>query len=172
MGIARFEKVSYARFAESWKELSPLLTEEEIKRAYEQLRLPVRATAGSAGYDFFAPMDLRIPAQTEIKIATGIRAWMDPHYVLMLFPRSGLGFKYRLQLNNTVGIIDSDYYGADNEGHIMCRLFNDSRAGRDLVISEGEGMLQGVFVPFGITDDDEADGVRTGGFGSTTKKKV
>ena len=117
-------------------------------------------------------MDLRIPAQTEIKIATGIRAWMDPHYVLMLFPRSGLGFKYRLQLNNTVGIIDSDYYGAANEGHIMCRLFNDSRAGRDLVISEGEGMLQGVFVPFGITDDDEADGVRTGGFGSTTKKKV
>lgn len=171
MGIARFEKVSLSQFAESWKKISPSLTDEEIKQMYERLHLPQRATIGSAGYDFFAPMDLCIPAQSEVRIATGIRAWMDPHYVLMLFPRSGLGFKYRLQLNNTVGIIDSDYYGAANEGHIMCRLFNDSREGKDLVIPSGEGMLQGVFVPFGIVGDDAADGVRTGGFGSTTKKE-
>ena len=94
---------------------------------------------------------------------------MADDYVLMLFPRSGLGFKYRLQMNNTVGIIDSDYYYADNEGHIFCKLTNDTNENKTVEIASGQGMLQGIFVSFGITVDDEVDAVRTGGFGSTTK---
>lgn len=168
----KFEKVSYTQFAQDWKKVDPSLSEDALAAMYEVLLLPKRATAGSAGYDFFAPKDLLIPAQSEKLIPTGIRVRMDPRFVLLLFPRSGLGFKYRFQLNNTVGVIDSDYYGAENEGHILCRMFNDSRTGRDLHLAAGEGMLQGIFLPFGLTEDDQAEGVRTGGFGSTTGKET
>ncbi len=94
---------------------------------------------------------------------------MEEGWVLQLFPRSGLGFKFRLQLNNTVGIIDSDYFDSDNEGHIFARITNDSNEGKTLQVEAGTGFLQGIFLPFGITVDDEADGIRNGGFGSTTK---
>ena len=168
---AAFEKVSYDRFAADWEKNFPGTAPEEIARIYAGLRLPRRATAGSAGYDICAPVDIEIAPGQEILIPTGLRVRMREDYVLMLFPRSGLGFKYRLQMNNTVGIIDSDYYGADNEGHIFCKLTNDSRQGKTVLIREGDGMVQGIFVPFGITEDDEADGVRTGGFGSTTESE-
>lgn len=90
--------------------------------------------------------------------------------MLQLFPRSGLGFKYRMQLNNTVGIIDSDYFYSDNEGHIFAKITNDSNEGKALEVAAGSGFMQGIFLQYGITEDDEADGVRNGGFGSTTKK--
>ena len=104
-----------------------------------------------------------------MKIPTGIRVKIAEGWVLKLYPRSGLGFKYRLQLNNTVGIIDSDYYNSDNEGHIFIKVTNDSNEGKTLTLQPGEGFAQGIFVEYGITVDDEADGVRNGGFGSTTK---
>ena len=87
----------------------------------------------------------------------------------MVFPRSGLGFKYRLQLNNTVGIIDSDYYGSDNEGHIFIKVTNESNEGKTLELPCGDGFAQGIFLPFGITEEDEVTDIRNGGFGSTTK---
>ena len=99
---------------------------------------------------------------------TGIRARIADGWVLCLFPRSGLGFKYRLQLNNTVGVIDSDYYRSDNEGHIFCKITNDSREGKTLSVKAGEGFVQGIFLPFGITEDDASTEKRNGGFGSTT----
>lgn len=107
------------------------------------------------GYDFSAPVAFVLKPGETIKIPTGIRARMDEDWVLCLFPRSGQGFKYRLQLNNTVGIIDSDYYNSDNEGHIMAKLTNDSNEGKVLEIHPGEGFLQGIFMPYGITEDDE-----------------
>lgn len=168
---AKFEKVSFSRFYEGFHAFRPEMTEEEIREVYGQIRLPERATAGSAGYDFFAPCDIVLHPKDEILIPTGIRVKMKGGYVLMLFPRSSLGFKYRLQLNNTVGIIDSDYFFAENEGHIFCRLTNDSNRGKVLELKKGTGMVQGIFVPFGITEDDEAEGQRTGGFGSTDRKQ-
>ncbi len=89
--------------------------------------------------------------------------------MLKLYPRSGLGFKYRLQMNNTVGIIDSDYFNSDNEGHIFIKLTNDTNEGRTLEIARGTGFAQGIFIEYGITVDDDAAGVRNGGLGSTTK---
>ena len=90
-------------------------------------------------------------------------------WVLKLYPRSGLGFKYRLQLNNTVGIIDSDYYYSDNEGHIFAKITNDSNENRTVNINAGEGFMQGIFIQYGITLDDDVTELRNGGFGSTTK---
>ena len=95
---------------------------------------------------------------------------MEVNYVLKLYPRSGLGFKYRLQLNNTVGIIDSDYYYSDNEGHIFAKITNDSNEGKTVTINKGEGFMQGIFIEYGITVDDDTTEIRNGGFGSTTKK--
>lgn len=166
--IAKFHKVSYEQFLEGWKDTFPETTEEKVKEIYEQIRLPKRATAGSAGYDFFSPVDFTVAPGQGIKIPTGIRAEMEPEWVLKCYPRSGLGFKYRLQLNNTVGIIDSDYFYSDNEGHIFAKLTNDSREDKTLELKAGEGFMQGIFVEYGITVDDDATGIRNGGFGSTT----
>lgn len=162
--IARFEKVSAAQFAKAWHD--SFGTEESI---YEDIKLPRRATAGSAGYDFFSTLDFELKPGETIKIPTGIRVKIDNGWVLMLYPRSGLGFKYRLQLNNTVGIIDSDYYNSDNEGHIFVKITNDSNEGKTLSVKAGDGFCQGIFTEFGLTEDDEATEERNGGFGSTGK---
>ena len=111
------------------------------------------------------------PGQT-VKIPTGIRVRMEEGWVLACFPRSGLGFKYRLQLDNTVGIIDSDYWQSDNEGHIFCKLTNDSKQGKTLELEAGTGFMQGIFLPFGITLDDSVSDRRNGGFGSTSAKSA
>lgn len=168
--IAEFEKVSFEQYMEALRKADPQRSEQEIRRVYDAIRLPRRATEGSAGYDFFAPEDLVLSPGAQALVPTGIRARIDSGYVLMLFPRSGLGFKYRLQLNNTAGVIDSDYYNAVNEGHIFCKLTNDTRDGKTVEIHAGEGLVQGIFIPFGITVDDDTHAQRTGGFGSTTGK--
>ena len=165
--IAGFEKVSREQYVKDFLDAFPEKSREEAETVYAGIRLPERATKGSAGYDYFSPVDFTLKPGETVKIPTGIRARMEEGWVLCIFPRSGQGFKYRLQLNNTVGIIDSDYYFSDNEGHIMTRLTNDSNEGKTLTVRAGDGFLQGIFFPFGITEDDAAEGVRNGGFGST-----
>ena len=164
--IAKFHKVSFAQFNEGWQDTFGQPAEKAV---YDALKLPVRATAGSAGYDFFSPVTFTLAPGETIKIPTGIRAEIAEGWVLQCYPRSGLGFKFRLQLNNTVGIIDSDYFYSDNEGHIFSKITNDSKEGKTLTVEAGQGFMQGIFMPFGITVDDEATAVRNGGFGSTTK---
>lgn len=168
--IAKFHRVSWEQFLVSWRDTFEESREERIREIYEKIKLPRRATLGSAGYDFFAPETIVLKPGETAKIPTGIRAEMEPEWVLKLYPRSGLGFKYRLQLNNTVGIIDSDYFYSDNEGHIFAKITNDSREGKTVEIPEGTGFMQGIFLEYGITVDDTADAVRNGGFGSTTGK--
>ncbi len=150
-----FEKVSPARFAEDGGSAD----------AYDGITLPARATAGSAGYDFFAPEGFSLAPGEEILVPTGIRCRMDGKLALFVFPRSGLGFRYSLMLNNTVGIIDPDYYNAANEGHILVKMTN--RGGKTLTVEKGKAFAQGVFLEFFTTDGDSASGERKGGFGST-----
>ena len=167
--IAKFHKVSFEQFQKDWIDTFGSQEEHKIEEIYNKIKLPRRATAGSAGYDFFAPIDLSLAPGETVKIPTGIRVEMDPEWVLKCYPRSGLGFKYRLQLNNTVGIIDSDYFYSDNEGHMFSKITNDSKEGKTVEISCGDGFMQGIFVEYGITVDDDATEVRNGGFGSTTR---
>ncbi len=169
--IAKFEKVSLKQFREGWTDTFGPADEDEVEVIYSQIDLPRRATAGSAGYDFYAPANIILEPGQTVRIPTGIRVWMEPEWVLKCYPRSGLGFKYRLQLNNTVGIIDSDYYYSDNEGHIFAKITNDSNEGKTVSIAAGEGFMQGIFVEYGITLDDDATEIRNGGFGSTTNNK-
>lgn len=160
---AKFEFVSKEQYLKDFE------FKEDACEVYSRLKKPHRATAMSAGYDFYSPFDFHLEPGKTIKIPTGIRAKMPEDYVLMIYPRSGLGFKYRLQLNNTVGVIDSDYYNALNEGHIMIKITNDSNEGKALDIKAGEGFAQGIFMQYGIVEDDDAKDIRVGGFGSTTK---
>jgi len=164
--IAAFEKVSFERFKTDWeKDEKPVTV--PVDKVYGDISLPVRATKGSAGYDFCSTEDITLAPGESVKILTGIRARMEAGWVLLIFPRSGLGFKYRLQLDNSTGVIDQDYYDAPNEGHIQIKITNDSKAGKTLEIKRGTAFAQGVFVPFGITGDDLSDGQRLGGLGST-----
>ena len=164
-----FEKISFEQFKKDYIDCFNEDNEIKIKEIYDLIKLPKRATKGSAGYDFYSPITFTLKPSESIKIPTGIRVKIEEGWFLANFPRSSLGFKYRLQLNNTVGIIDADYYNALNEGHIMTKLTNDSKENKELTIEQGIAFSQGIFLQFGIVVDDDSDEVRIGGFGSTTK---
>ena len=168
--IAEFYKVSFEQFKKDYLSIYPNtnLTEIELKEMYEKIKLPQRATSGSAGYDFYLPFDISLKPGEEITIPTGIRFKCDIDYALFIFSKSGLGTRSRLQLNTAVSIIDSDYYYSDNEGHMIYRVIHDNRTSNEpLKLAAGKGFLQGVFITYGITNSDNATGVRNGGFGST-----
>ncbi len=153
--LAKFEKVTYLQFAPYGD-----------NSTYEGIVLPKRATAKSAGYDFFAPTEIMLAPQETTTVATGIRALMPDDWCLMIYPRSGLGFKYKLRLNNTVGIIDADYADSDNQGHIFVRMTNESD--KTLTIAAGTAFAQGIFTKYLLTEDDCVTTKRNGGLGSTT----
>lgn len=178
IGIAKFEKVSFSQWKKDMlsgdlKDVYSRFPEAALKTMYDAIKLPKRSTFSAAGYDFYLPMPmLDIPVDTSITIPTGIRCKIDEGWMLSIFPRSGHGFKYGLHLANSVGIIDADYYGGNNEGHIHIKLVNDSLLKKHIEFSQGDAFCQGIFIPFGITMDDDKDEkeVRKNGFGSTDRK--
>ena len=142
--------------------------DETKKTEWEEIKLPHRATAHSAGYDFYAPFDIYLRPYETVKVPTGIKVQLDEDKVLAVFPRSSLGFKYRLQLDNTVGIIDADYYNnSGNEGHIFIKITNDSMNNKEVKINKGEAFAQGIIFQYFLTEDDNSNSVREGGIGST-----
>ena len=167
--VAKFEKISLTQFEKCFNSSCTKTDESEKRVSYDDIVLPKRATSGSAGYDFYAPFDFSLEPMQTVKIPTGIRVKIDNGWFLSIYPRSSLGFKYRLQLDNTVGIIDSDYYYSDNEGHIYIKMTNLSVDNKTVSIKKGDGIAQGIFLQYGITVDDETTAQRNGGFGSTDK---
>lgn len=164
--MAKFEKVSLNCFINEWIKTFGVQGKDILTKMYEEIKIPTRATSGSAGYDFCSPLGFKLKPGETIKIPTGIRCRMNDNWVLLVLPRSGLGFKYRLRLDNTVGVIDSDYYYSDNQGNIILKITNESD-NKVMEIPVGGRIAQGIFVKYGITEDDDAHGIRNGGFGST-----
>ena len=160
MEIAEFFKVSESQYN---KDLKDLLNIEDD--SYKDIKMPLRATKGSAGYDFYSPIAISLKPGQSAKIPTGIRCKIDDGYVLQIYPRSSLGFKCQMCLLNTVGIIDSDYYNADNEGHIIVGVVN--RGDKDLTINKGDRFVQGIFYKYYLAKEEENNNERHGGFGST-----
>lgn len=175
--IAKFEKVSFEIFKRDWLDTFNAVEEigtaefvdEHIRMIYDNIELPTRSTSGSAGYDFKMPMSFTLGVGEAKKIPTGIRCKMNEGWVLLGFPRSGLGFKYGLHHANDIPVIDSDYYYSDNEGHVHFKMVNDSSLAKDIKFNAGDAFCQCVFVPFGITEDDNVETKRNGGFGSTSR---
>ncbi len=157
MTRTRFDKVSFSQYNSDTGNSASI---------YDSIIMPHRATSCSAGYDFYAPTDIVLQPGDSAKIATGIRAYMPDNWVLLILPRSGLGFKYRLRLDNTVGVIDADYVGSSNQGHIFIKVTNEGDS--SLSIPAGSAFAQGIFTQYMLTDDDDAVAVRDGGMGSTS----
>lgn len=146
----------------------------EIAKGFEDkgINLPIRKTKYSAGYDIEAAEDTVIPSfkkgMNPTLVKTGLKAYMQDDEVLLLYNRSSNPKKKGLIMANSVGVIDKDYYGnPDNDGHIMFAFFNVKD--EDIVIKKGEAIGQAVFQKYLISDNDNAEGERAGGFGSTSK---
>lgn len=166
--VAKFEKVTFEQFKNDWKgsfDDSSFLSDNMIEFIYNSIELPTRATDGSAGYDFHTPIGFQLHPGETIKIPTGIRCQMNEDWVLLLFPRSSLGFKYQMGMCNTIPVIDSDFFFSDNEGHIFIKFVN--KGDHTININENDRVAQGVFLPYGITVDDNCTDKRNGGVGST-----
>lgn len=168
--MSYFTKVSF----EQWKKDCGIngLGDAELKEWYDAIKLPQQATSASAGCDFYMPFNLNFEAGSIFRIATGIR-WVtdgegDRGKVLLIFPRSGLGFRYGIRLTNTVGVIDADYCNSDNEGHIIISLENPSSS--NVQLPEGKAFCQGIVVNYEIPDGAESEAERSGGFGSTDSR--
>ena len=146
----------------------------EVAKGFEDkgINLPVRKTKFAAGYDFEAAEDCIIPSfkkgMKPTLIKTGIKAYMQDDEVLILANRSSNPGKKGLILANSIGVIDKDYYeNPDNDGHIMFAFYNIKED--DVEIKKGDCIGQAIFQKYLIADDDTAEGLRTGGFGSTNK---
>jgi dUTP pyrophosphatase len=166
--MSHFEKVSF----EQWKADCGVkgLSDSGLREWYDSIKLPKQATASSAGCDFYMPFNLNFEGGSSFRIATGVR-WVcdegDRDKVLLVMPRSGLGFRYGIRLSNTVGVIDADYCDSDNEGHIIVSLVNPSD--QTVPLAEGKPFAQGIVVRYEVPDGAGSEGARNGGFGSTDK---
>lgn len=186
---AYFEKVSYEQFRKDYKRIFFNIFNDDgtdkdgaIEEAYENIVLPQRSTSGSAGYDICSPVGFTLSPYADgtneysskeyrpspIVIPTGIRVHIPEDYALIIVPRSGLGFKYGFRLSNSVGVIDSDYYHSSNEGHIQVSA-SITIPNTHLTVNPKDRICQGIFLPYGITRDDNCSSTRDGGFGSTGK---
>lgn len=171
----KFEKVSLEEFSRAMKsQFGKQFDDDRIQDIYNDIKLPKRATKGSAGYDFYAPFYFFLPSWGDITIPTGIKAKIEDGWVLEIYPRSGSGMKHYVRIANTIPVIDSDYYdNPKNIGHIFVKLRKESglrdtsTPTTDIEFRAGDAYCQGIFKEFGVTEDDSAEGKRTGGFGST-----
>lgn len=138
---------------------------EDCRKTTGNITLPTRATAHSAGYDFYSPVDVVIQPQESVMIWTDVKAHMYYDNALLIIPRSSMG-KHRVMLSNTVGLIDNDYYGNEsNDGNIGFSLLNNGNTPYE--IRKGDRIGQGIFIKYGTVKNDDTNGTRTGGFGST-----
>lgn len=160
--VAKFEKISY----EQWHKDFGDNDQHSFDAVLDEIPMPTRATKGSAGYDIATPYAIDLVPNEEINIPTGLKCKIANGWFMGAFPKSGLGFKYYVRLANTIGVIDEDYYNNENnEGHFFVKIRNEGD--KPLHIDAHKGICQVIFIPYGITEDDEADGIRKGGFGST-----
>jgi dUTP pyrophosphatase len=155
-----FKRISEEQFNIDMKQMGCL---------YEDIKLPRRATKKSSGYDFYSPLGFTLNPNETIKIPSGVKIYMLDNEELLLFPRSSVGFKYRVKIDNTIGKIDSDYYNnEDNEGHVWIKMTNEGN--KTWVVETGDRIVQGTFYKYLIADNDcPISEDRVGGIGSSNK---
>ena len=170
--VAKFEKVSFEQFKADCAKLGYNVEDKYFRLIYNNIKIPTRSTKRSSGYDFYCPglVSLTIPKGESVLIPTGIRCvFLEDGYDLSIYPRSSLGFKYRMWFDNLVPIIDNDYAEAKNEGHIMLKVSCDPRNATEMVLNPGDRFAQGIIREFFLAEEEEIEKERTGGMGSTVK---
>lgn len=141
------------------------VVKDEFRKNSGDIKLPNRSTEHSAGYDFYSPIDIIIPPHEMVMVWTDVKVHMYYDNVLLLFVRSSMG-KYPVVLSNGTGIVDSDYYNNEsNDGNIGFRLLNLSDVPYEIKV--GDRIGQGIFVKYGLVNDDNTTTKRNAGFGST-----
>ena len=166
--VAKFEKVSWGQFQKDYVDTfgeGKTINMDDVRKIYDDIKLPCRKTRFSAGHDISIPFNITLPSKEKLMIPTGVRCKIDTDYVMIIAPRSSLGIKKGLRISNTIPVIDSDYYDADNEGHIFVSVINDGK--EPIKFKVGDNIVQALFVPYGIADDNVVIAERTGGIGST-----
>ena len=159
--IRGFEKISLEQYKKD------VGGDVDLTQEYKNIKLPQRGTSKSSGYDFFSVCDFQLNPQEEILIPTGIKTYMEENEELLLFPRSSVGFKYKVVFNNTIPKIDSDYYNnPKNEGHIWFKFTNNGN--KTWEVKQGDAIAQGSFYKYLLADNDiPKSKIRVGGIGST-----
>ena len=165
-----FEKVKFEAFRNDMAMYRPInFMNGDVEKAYEGIKIPVRKTKYSAGYDVCTPVDVVLPSGQRRVIPTGIKAVFSEDEMeswhLQMYVRSSVGIKDGVVLTNGTGVIDPDYFMGENDGDMMLALMNTSE--KLVKYKAGDRICQAVFVLHGITSDDAATGDRTGGIGST-----
>ena len=166
--VAKFEKVSWGQFQKDYVDTfgeGKTINMDDVRKIYDDIKLPCRKTRFSAGHDISIPFNITLPSKEKLMIPTGVRCKMDTDYVMFIVPRSSLGIKKGLRISNTIPVIDSDYYNANNEGHIFVSVINDGREA--IKFKAGDHIIQALFVPYGVADEKDILIERTGGIGST-----
>lgn len=157
-----FEKISFNQFKKDFAFLN------NIDDAYNNIKIPKRATAYSAGYDIYTPISFSLEPGATFKVPTGLKSFFKNDEVLLIIIRSSIGFKYNIRMCNQIGVIDSDYYNNnDNEGHIFVKLQNEGN--KTITFNSGDRIVQGIFIKYLVSDDDNVKDKRLSGFGSTGK---
>lgn len=158
--MRKFEKISFEQFKKDFG---------DDRMLYDSIELPKRSTKKSAGYDIKSLEDGIIKPGEAMTFKTGLKVCMNDDECLYILSRSSQGYKYNVCLMNSVGLIDSDFYNnPSNEGHFSVRLVNFGKD--DFVVKKGDKLAQGVFSKFlTVDDEEEIEGERTGGLGSTGK---
>ena len=168
----RFERVEYESFSKDMRKWLPVMKDARdsyLAKILNVVTMPRRETKGSAGYDFRLPIPVTIPSGGKVVVPSGIRAVfredeMDTWH-LQVYVRSSTGIREETDIPNGTGIIDADYYLSENGGDILLALKNNSD--HTVMFGQGERVCQGIFMIHGLTEDDDANGYRTGGVGST-----
>ena len=162
--VAKFEKISY----EQWRKDFGNNDDHSFDEVLNEIEMPARADPNSAGYDIHAPYAITLEPDEEQNFPTGLKCKIKDGWFMGAFPRSSLGFKYYVRLANTIGVIDGSYYNnPGNEGHIWVKIRNEGE--KLLEIKTNDRICQMIFLPYGITEDDNATGERIGGIGSSGK---
>lgn len=152
--MRKFEKITFEQFKKDV---------EESEELYREFQLPSREMMFSAGYDFYSLSDFVIKPGEIKKIPTGVKAMMEDDEFLALVVKGSQGFKHNVRLINQFGVVDKDFYNnPTNEGHIWVGLKNEGN--KDYVVNKGDGIVQGIFMKYLLTDDDHEKSKKIRGY--------
>lgn len=152
---------------------NPLVNQKQentvrLQKLHSDAVVPEYATPGAACFDLVTVEGGKVYPGESCSFGTGLAFEIPDGHVLMVYSRSGHGFKHHIRLVNTTGVIDSDY-----RGEVRVGLYNDGES--VFRVEPGDRIAQAMVIPvdrvgFKVVDSLSSTERGAGGFGSTGKK--